>query len=59
MTTTLETIKIGRVKYAVSYFDGLAKNEDGSDFFGIAIFKNKVKLNRFIQDLKKQDYKCK
>ena len=47
---------LGKVKYLVSYHDGEKKHKDGSDFFDIACFKNKVKLNAFINGLLKQGY---
>ena len=48
---------IGKAKYTISYCDGIQKHNDGSDFFGIRIFKNKIKLNEFIQSLFNQGYK--
>jgi hypothetical protein len=48
---------IGTAKYVVNTHDGQAMHQDGSPFFGVSIFKNKVKLNSFISDLKKQGYK--
>lgn len=47
---------VGKVKYLVSYHDGVKKHKDGSEFFDIACFKNKVKLNAFMNDLMKQGY---
>ena len=47
---------VGKVKYLVSYHDGEKKHKDGSNFFDIACFKNKVKLNKFINNLLKQGY---
>jgi hypothetical protein len=48
---------VGRCKYLVSYHNGIATHKDGSRFFDIAPFKNKVKLNRFVGDLVKDGYK--
>jgi len=42
---------VGKVKYLVSYHDGQKKHKDGSDFFDIATFKNKKKLEIFIKSL--------
>lgn len=42
---------VGMAKYLVSYHGGIKKHNDGSDFFDIEIFKNKKKLNAFINDL--------
>ena len=47
---------IGRAKYVVSYHDGSKKHPDGSDFFDIAICKNKKKLTKFTVDLIKNGY---
>jgi hypothetical protein len=47
---------IGKAKYTVSFHDGISKHKDGSEFFGIAIFKNKVKLKSFISLLEEQGY---
>lgn len=47
---------VGKVKYLVSYHNGERKHKDGSDFFDIVCFKNKVKLNSFIKDLLQQGY---
>ena len=42
---------IGKCKYVVSYSYGDKKHKDGSEFFDIAIFKSKVKMNKFITKL--------
>jgi hypothetical protein len=42
---------VGKVKYLVSYFDGIKKHLDGSDFWDIACFKSKQKMNEFIAKL--------
>ena len=47
---------IGRAKYTVSSHDGKSKHKDGSDFFDIAIFKNKKDLAKKINDLTKKGY---
>ena len=38
---------IGKAKYTISYHDGIQKHKDGSDFFGIQIFKNQKDLETF------------
>jgi hypothetical protein len=43
--------KIGKAKYVVCHHDGFKRHLDGSDFFDIAIFKNKKKLADFIEGL--------
>ena len=48
---------VGKSKYVVNYHNGISKHNDGSNFYDIAIFKNKKDLNNFIQNLEKQDYK--
>jgi hypothetical protein len=48
---------IGKVKYHVSYHDGIKKHPDGSAFFDAANFKNKKKLGLFIKELKQLGYK--
>jgi len=48
---------IGKTKYVVSYHDGVKKHDDGSNFYDIAIFKNKVKFNKFIGGLLKDGYR--
>ena len=47
---------VGKVKYLISYHDGVKTHKDGSRFFDIATFKSKQKLNAFISDLEKQGY---
>lgn len=41
--------QIGRVKYSISFHDGIKKHNDGSDFWDIKIFKNKVDFNKAIK----------
>lgn len=47
---------VGKVKYLVNYHNGISKHEDGSDFFDIAVFKNKVDYNVFITALKTKGF---
>jgi hypothetical protein len=47
---------IGKAKYLVSYHDGIKKHNDGSEFFDIAIFKNKKLLNIFVASLVSDGY---
>jgi len=42
---------VGKAKYLLNYYTGKT-HKDGSKFFDIAIFKNKEKLNEFIDNLK-------
>lgn len=48
---------VGRAKYVVNFHNGEKKHQDGSDFFDIAIFSNKKKMERFCKELQKQGYK--
>lgn len=41
--------QIGRAKYSISYNNGIKKHNDGSDFWDIEIFKNKVDFNKAIK----------
>jgi hypothetical protein len=47
---------IGKAKYVVNFHDGIKKHKDGSDFFDIAIFKNKKDLNAFTTNLTNSGY---
>ena len=48
--------RIGKAKYVVNFHDGVNKHKDGSDFYDIKIFKNKVDLKNFREDLLKRGY---
>lgn len=47
---------IGKSKYVVNYHDGVKTHLDGSNFYDIAIFRNKKELNKYIQVLKSYGY---
>jgi len=47
---------IGKAKYVVNFHNGKSKHNDGSPFYDIAIFKNKVDLKNFREDLLKRGY---
>ena len=47
---------IGKAKYVVSFHNGIEKHNDGSEFFGIKIFKNKKSLNEFSNKLVSEGY---
>lgn len=49
---------IGKCKYVLNYHDGMKTHLDGSKFFDIIIFKNKINLNKFINELKINGYKA-
>lgn len=44
MKTFYTQYKIGKAKYVLNFHDGIKKHADGSNFFDIAIFKNKKDL---------------
>jgi len=48
---------IGKVKYSISSHDGVKKHKDGSDFFDIETFKNKVDLEKAIKNYTSQGFK--
>lgn len=48
---------IGRSKYVVNYHDGIKTHPDGSDFYDIAIFRNKPSMEAFIQELTRKGYR--
>jgi hypothetical protein len=47
---------IGKAKYSISSHDGVKKHKDGSDFWDIKIFKNKVDLEKGINDYKSKGF---
>jgi hypothetical protein len=47
---------IGKAKYSISSHDGHKKHNDGSDFWDIKIFKNKVDLENGIKDFKSKGF---
>jgi hypothetical protein len=50
---------LGKVKYAVSFHDGVKTHKDGSPFYDIRLFSNKKELYKFEQKLLKENYKDK
>ena len=48
--------QIGKAKYSISSHDGVKKHKDGSDFFDIEIFKNKVDLEKAIKKYTSQGF---
>jgi len=57
-TTKYYNIKynVGKVKYLISYHDGIKTHKDGSPFSDIEFFSNKKKLNAFEKELLKDGY---
>ena len=47
---------IGKSKYVVNYHNGEKKHPDGSEFFDIAIFRNKKTLVEFTNSLQSDGY---
>jgi hypothetical protein len=47
---------VGTVKYLVSFYDGKSTHKDGSNFYNIKSFKNKVLLKKFTDSLLKDGY---
>lgn len=47
---------VGTAKYVVNYYNGVKKHKDGSDFYDVAIFSNKKKLDDFVKELKSKGY---
>ncbi len=47
----------GSIEYLVNHHDGEKKHNDGSEFFDVATFKSKKKLNQFIDKLTQQGYR--
>ena len=43
---------IGKCKYVLNTHNGIDTHKDGSPFFGVEIFKNKIKLKEKIDRLK-------
>ena len=42
---------VGEAKYVVNFHDGEKKHKDGSAFFDIKTFSNRMKLKEFVQEL--------
>ncbi len=47
---------IGTTKYVINDHDGIQKHKDGSDFFGIYLFRNKKLFQKKIKELLKEGY---
>jgi hypothetical protein len=47
---------VGKIKYLVSFHDGIKQHSDGSKFFDIAIFKSVKTLNAFTENLIDNNY---
>jgi hypothetical protein len=47
---------IGKVKYTISYYDGVSTHNDGSPFYGIYTFSNKRLFEKKQRELLKEGY---
>ena len=47
---------VGKVKYLVSFHDGEKTHKDGSEFFDIRTFTNKISFNKFVKELQTNGY---
>lgn len=52
-------LNIGKAKYTISYHDGETFHKDGSQFFGIKIFSNKIKFEKELKHMIKDGYSFK
>jgi len=51
-----EMYGVGKSKYVVNFHDGEKTHKDGSPFFDMRIFKNKIEKNKFVKDLKSKGF---
>lgn len=51
------TCNVGKVKYLVSFHNGIKTHKDGSPFYDVKLFSNKKGLKRFINELLANGYK--
>ena len=49
--------QIGHAKHSVSFYDGEKTHPDGSPFWGIAVYKNKKNLVKFVRGLEAKGYR--
>lgn len=56
MKTYYLQFNVGKAKYVVNHHDGIKTHKDGSKFFDVKLFKNKKKLQQYINDLTSQGY---
>lgn len=48
--------RIGKSKYVVNFHNGVKLHKDNSLFYDIKVFKNKQKMNNFINKLHQEGY---
>jgi hypothetical protein len=51
-----ERFGIGATKYSVHTHDGVSTHQDGSPFYGMALFRNRRKKDQYVRELKRQGY---
>ena len=51
------TDNVGNARYVVNFHNGVKKHTDGSDFYDLRIFRNKLKRDEFINALIVDGYK--
>lgn len=51
-----EMYGVGKSKYVVNFHDGEKTHKDGSPFFDMRIFKNKIEKDNFVKDLKSKGF---
>ena len=51
-----EMMNVGKAKYLVSFYNGMDTHKDGSEFWGIRTFTNKVDKGKFCNTLLKEGY---
>ena len=56
MKTFYTQDNIGKTKYTVSFHDGVKTHSDRSPFFDIRLFRNKVKRDAFVKELRGAGY---
>lgn len=47
---------IGKAKYVVNFHQENSFHDDGSEFFDVRVFKNKRKLQKFVDQLRHSGY---
>ena len=47
---------VGRVRYAINYWDGVKLNRDGSPFFALQTCSSKKAVSKFVRKLESEGY---
>jgi len=48
---------IGKAKYVVNFHDGIKTHDDGSPFYDVRTFRNRVERDQFVKELEARGYK--